>query len=68
VDIPGSRLITFAPILKYDLLPLTNIIKDITQLGKQAFGSEVEIEFAVKIPQDKTKPKEFYFFFFKLLP
>ncbi len=61
LTIKGSRIITFAPILKYDMLPLTEIITDLTRVGKQSFGSEVEIEFAIKIPQDKTKPKEFYF-------
>ncbi|KKM10439.1 phosphoenolpyruvate synthase [Clostridiales bacterium PH28_bin88] len=61
INIKGPKLITFAPILKHELLPLTKIIKDLTELGKKAFGSEVEIEFAVNIPKDKTKPKEFYF-------
>jgi len=31
------------------------------RLGKQSFGADVEIEFAVNIPKDKDKPKEFYF-------
>ncbi|MEW6623812.1 MAG: PEP/pyruvate-binding domain-containing protein [Bacillota bacterium] len=61
INIKGPKLITFSPILKHGLLPLTKIIKDLTDLGKQAFGSEVEIEFAVNIPKDNTKPKEFYF-------
>jgi hypothetical protein len=57
----GPKLVTFSPILKYNRLPLTNIIKDLLLLGKQSFGAEVEIEFAVNIPKDKAKPKEFYF-------
>jgi hypothetical protein len=57
----GPKVLTFAPILKYDRLPLTSIVKDFLQLGKMAFNANVEIEFAMNIPQDKTKPKEFYF-------
>ena len=58
---PGPKIVTFAPILKYNRLPLTQIITDLLQLGKEAFGSHVEIEFAVHIPKDKKKPKEFNF-------
>ncbi|WP_371381362.1 DUF5752 family protein [Sporomusa aerivorans] len=61
VNRPGPKLVTFSPILKYNRLPLLNIIKDLLRLGKQSFGAEVEIEFAVNIPQDREKPKEFYF-------
>jgi len=57
----GPKLVTFAPILKYNRLPLTNIIKDLLNLGKQAFGANVEIEFAINIPKDQSKPKEFCF-------
>lgn len=61
VTVKGPKLVTFAPILKYDRLPLVSIIKDLLELGKQSFGADVEIEFAVHIPQDASKPKEFYF-------
>ncbi|MCR4441499.1 MAG: PEP/pyruvate-binding domain-containing protein [Peptococcaceae bacterium] len=61
LHINGPRLVTFSPILKHGLFPLAEIIKDLFELGKSSFGSEVEIEFAVNIPKDKTKPKEFYF-------
>ena len=57
----GPKLVTFSPILKYNRLPLTNIIKDLLLLGKQSFGADVEIEFAVNIPKDINKSKEFYF-------
>lgn len=58
---PGPKLVTFTPILKYNRLPLTQIIKDLLRVGKQAFGTDVEIEFAVNIPKDKSKHKEFNF-------
>jgi len=56
----GIRALTFAPILKYNLIPLADIIKDLLQLNKQAFGSDVEIEFAVNIPSDKSRRAQFY--------
>ncbi len=58
---PGPKLVTFAPILKYNRLPLTQIINDLVELGMKSFGANVEIEFAVNIPKDPSKPKEFYF-------
>ncbi len=58
---PGPKVATFAPILKFNRLPLTEIVKDFLSLGKQSFGAHVEIEFAVNIPLDNSKPKEFYF-------
>ncbi|MCE5285840.1 MAG: phosphoenolpyruvate synthase [Pelosinus sp.] len=61
VNYAGPKLVTFAPILKYNRLPLNTIIKDLLRLGKESFGTDVEIEFAVNIPQDKNKPKEFNF-------
>lgn len=61
LSIPGPRVVTFAPVLKYDLFPLADLINDLFVLGKDALGSDVEIEFAVNIPVDKEKEKEFYF-------
>jgi hypothetical protein len=59
-DRQGPKLVTFAPILKHNRLPLTGIVKDLLRLGRQSFGADVEIEFAVNFPQ-KSAPKEFYF-------
>ncbi len=61
LSFPGLRLVSFAPVLKYGLFPLADIIKDIFVLLKNAFGSEIEIEFAVNIPVDRKKEIEFYF-------
>lgn len=61
LTLPGPRLVSFAPVLKYGLFPLANIIKDLFILGKNAFSSEIEIEFAVNIPVDREKEIEFYF-------
>lgn len=56
----GPRVINFSPILKYNLIPLADIINEILQLNKYAFGSDVEIEFAVNIPSNRSKKAEFY--------
>lgn len=61
LSILGPRIVSFAPVLKYGLFPLANIIKDLFVLGKNAFSSEIEIEFAINIPVDRKKEIEFYF-------
>ena len=43
----GERVITFNGILKYDMLPLAEIIDDMLKLGTEAMAEPVEIEFAV---------------------
>jgi len=55
----GVPIISFAPILKHNLFPLTDIIKLLLELGKWGMGSPVEIEFAVNLNVPKGKSKEF---------
>ncbi|OGR50418.1 MAG: hypothetical protein A2049_03035 [Elusimicrobia bacterium GWA2_62_23] len=43
---PGRRLITFAPILKNEALPLADILGTVSDLGKDAMGCNIEMEFA----------------------
>ena len=57
----GPKIVTFANILKYNSFPLVDIIKDLFELGKNAFGADVEIEFAVNLPIDREKKPEFNF-------
>jgi CheY-like chemotaxis protein len=52
-------LVTFAGILKYDMFPLTDILKDILEAGAYSMGSPVEIEFAVNFNQNNNKPPVF---------
>lgn len=47
MDGQGSRLITFAGILKYDVFPLASLLQDIMDVGQKGMGRPVEIEFAV---------------------
>ncbi|HWQ79832.1 MAG TPA: PEP/pyruvate-binding domain-containing protein [Anaerovoracaceae bacterium] len=57
----GPKIVTFANILKHKSFPLVDIVKDLFEMGKSAFGTDVEIEFAVNLPVDKEKTPEFYF-------
>ncbi|MDD5362823.1 MAG: PEP/pyruvate-binding domain-containing protein [Ignavibacteria bacterium] len=53
---PGIRMVTFAPILKYKMFPLPDIVDTLIQIGSKGMGTAVEIEFAVNM---KGKNKEF---------
>jgi len=61
VSRPGSRVVTFAPILKYDLFPLAPLLDQLMFIGEDAFGRPVEIEFAVRLPQQPGEPADFGF-------
>ncbi len=54
----GTRLITFAPILKHEIFPLSEILNLILDLCKWAMGTDVEIEFASNL-NSKNGIKEF---------
>lgn len=56
---PGTRIVTFSPILKHKMFPLPEILELILDLGSWGMGTQIEIEFAVNL---KTRPgvlKEF---------
>jgi CheY-like chemotaxis protein len=57
----GLRLVTFAPILKSEVMPLAEIVKLIMNIGKLGINSPVEIEFAVNYLTPPGDPKEFAF-------
>jgi hypothetical protein len=59
VSSPGVRIISFAPILKYDIFPLPQILQLLTDLGTFGMGTAVEIEFAVEMEVPKNQPKRF---------
>ena len=56
---PGTPLVTFAPILKNDVFPLADILKHIAQMGIEAMGSHVEMEFAANLEPGEDGLKEF---------
>ena len=43
---PGRRLVTFAPLLKNEVLPLAEILRELSDMGKDAMGCNIEMEFA----------------------
>jgi len=52
----GTRVVSFAPILKFGLFPLAEILNKLLEMGKRAMGCEIEIEFAVNLFRDGRKP------------
>ncbi len=53
VDAKGPKVITFAGIRKYNMLPLTDIIRELLVIGEKGMGRPVEIEFAGTIGEDR---------------
>lgn len=55
----GTRVVTFAPILKHDMFPLAPILEELMRVGEQALGRPVEIEFAVRLSKREEDAAEF---------
>jgi CheY-like chemotaxis protein len=55
----GSRLVTFAPILKNKLLPLPEILDTLLNAASSAMGTPVEMEFAVNMSVPSGSSSEF---------
>ena len=47
----GTRLVTFAPILKHGLFPLAHVLSLLLDLGRRGMNRHAEIEFAVRLGQ-----------------
>jgi DNA-binding NarL/FixJ family response regulator len=45
----GTKLVTFAGILKHNTFPLANLLTDLLNLGREGMGCNVEFEFAVDL-------------------
>jgi len=58
---PGVRLVSFAPVLKHGVFPLAAIVNRLLEIGVQAAGGPVEIEFAVNLSTPRGTPKDFGF-------
>ncbi len=57
----GVRVVTFAPVLKHNVLPLAQILEQLMKVGEHALGRPVEIEFAVRLPSGTKETTEFGF-------
>jgi hypothetical protein len=60
LDAPGPRVINFADILKYDYVPLASTLKIVLDVVTEAFGTPVEIEFALDLNMDDYGKASFY--------
>lgn len=58
---PGTRIVSFAPVLKQEVFPLAQILEQLSHVGEDALGQPVEIEFAVSLPHVKRESAEFGF-------
>jgi len=56
----GPRVVNFADILKYNYIPLSETLKTILDVGKEAMGAPVEIEFAIDLNKDSDRKASFY--------
>lgn len=65
---PGTMVVTFANILKYDVFPLSEILKAILSIGSKAFGTPVEIEFAVDLSKNEIHNKTPTFHLLQIRP
>jgi CheY-like chemotaxis protein len=61
VSRPGARIVSFAPMLKHGTFPLADILDVLVRAGEDALGNPVEIEFAVRLPQQADQVAEFGF-------
>lgn len=60
LDDYGPRIVNFADILQYNYFPLAETISMILNAVKDAFGSAVEIEYAVNLNKAKNGKPSFY--------
>ena len=58
---PGTRVVTFAPVLKHEVFPLAAILSQLMEIGEAAFARPVEIEFAVRLLPTASVPADFGF-------
>ena len=64
----GPRIITFAPILVMEEIPLNNLIKDILSICENELNSPVEIEFATTLSKNNKAELPFRFGFLQVRP
>ncbi len=53
---PGPRVLTFAPLLDLEDVPLNAIVQRVTACCREALGAEVEIEFAMTLDRRGVHP------------
>jgi hypothetical protein len=61
VNRPGSRVVTFARVLKHNAFPLCGILNELLEMCRRELGFAVEMEFAVNLDCDPLREAEFFF-------
>ena len=56
----GRKILSFANILQYDMLPLSETLNNLLEAGHKEMGRPIEIEFAVDIKADCRDKGAFY--------
>ncbi|MCP4692214.1 MAG: phosphoenolpyruvate synthase/pyruvate phosphate dikinase [Desulfobacterales bacterium] len=57
---PGPKVLTFAQVLKYNLIPLPELLSDLLDMGRESMGCPVEIEFSVNLAPTREENSEFH--------
>ncbi|RLE00734.1 MAG: pyruvate, phosphate dikinase [Bacteroidetes bacterium] len=60
ISAPGPRILNFANILKYEYVPLARALNLILDVGKEALGSPVELEYAVDLDKAENGLPSFH--------
>ena len=55
----GPRVVDFAPILKFDLIPLNRLLRQLLKVCEDTLGKMVEVEFAVTLDERRGRPARF---------
>jgi CheY-like chemotaxis protein len=59
--ISGPKILTFASILKHEIIPLPAALERLLEMGRKGMGGPVEIEFAVDLPPNSDEKATLYF-------
>jgi CheY-like chemotaxis protein len=54
---PGHHVLTFAGILKYQSLPVPEILLELLDMGRKGMGCPVEMEFSLNLSNNNNDPK-----------
>ncbi|RJQ56725.1 MAG: phosphoenolpyruvate synthase/pyruvate phosphate dikinase [Desulfobacteraceae bacterium] len=57
----GPKVMTFAQILKHNLIPLPSLLSDMLELGRKGMGCPIEMEFSANIYSNPSRKSEFFF-------
>lgn len=68
IDDKGARIVTFAPILIHNVIPLNKLINKLLKVSENALNAPVEIEFAVNSTRDTKNAIKHRFGFLQVRP